>query len=224
VAHTVLDLADVIYSSAKVFDDLEAGRGHVEEYLRTGSLASVAAPHDRALLEDLRDVAAHVLDVTREDGVGFRVDAAFVSGVNARITRSGALHPGRLRIDGERIGVTTPLGRHEPAALSAGDLEHILSEAVTGRAPDEAAITLFVDLAKAQPFMDGNKRSAIFAANALLIAAGSGQLLTVPFDDHDPVVTGAFVDALAQAYICDERGPVASMLRERGLQSHTPGA
>jgi hypothetical protein len=218
MAHTVLDLAGVIYSAGKVFDGLEAGRHDVDTYLGAGSLEGVTSSHDRALLADLRDVAQHVLEVTRVAGAGFRVDAAFVTALNARIARSGALQPGRLRIEGQGIGVTTPLGRHEPPAVTAVELDCLLQAATDGRAPAEGAISLFIELAKAQPFMDGNKRVALFAANALLLAVGAGVLLTIPLDDHDPEVARAFNDALALAYVRGDPGPVSALLREQGLQ------
>jgi hypothetical protein len=41
----------------------------------------------------------------------------------------------------------------------------------------ENALDLFVDLAKAQPSEDGNKRTAVSVANSLLICSGSGVLL-----------------------------------------------
>ena len=78
----------------------------------------------------------------------------------------------------------------------------------------EAALDLFVELARAQPFEDGNKRTAIFVANALLIGAGAGVLLTIPVDDNHPGLAARFNDLLAKAYIYDERTRVKDLLRD----------
>lgn len=46
----------------------------------------------------------------------------------------------------------------------------------------------YVELAKSQPFEDGNQRTAEFVANALLISSGAGVLLTISVADNDPYV------------------------------------
>jgi prophage maintenance system killer protein len=74
-----------------------------------------------------------------------------------------------------------------------------------------------VNLAKAQPFEDGNKRTAVFVANSLLIGSGAGVLLTIPVDDNDPSVARRFNELLARAYIYGEHAEVKALLRSRGL-------
>lgn len=209
---TVADLAGVVYSAGKVFDGLSTGRLDTENFLRSGSLDGVASRADLALLQDLRDAAQFVID-----HAGRRIDSAFVRSVNATITRSGALHPGQLRTQAQLIGVSTPYGRHTPDALTDAGLQQLVSEATDGGNVRENALDLFVDLAKAQPFEDGNKRTAVFAANGMLIGSGAGVLLTIPVDDNDPTLARKFNDLLARAYIYDERDGVKAVLRSRGL-------
>jgi prophage maintenance system killer protein len=209
---TVADLAGVVYSSGKVFDGLSTGRLDTENFLRSGSLDGVASRADLALLEDLRDAAQFVVD-----HAGRTIDAGFVRAVNATITRSGALHPGQLRTQGQAIGVATPYGRHTPDALTEDGLQALLYDATRSGDARENALDLFVDLAKAQPFEDGNKRTAVFVANSLLIGTGSGVLLTIPVDDDDPSVARTFNDLLAKAYVYDEPEGVKELLRKRGL-------
>ncbi len=211
-AFAVADLASVIYSAGKVFDGLSAGRRETERFLRSGSLAGIASRADRALLEDLRDTAQFVID-----RAGQQIDAAFVRAVNATITRSGGLHPGHLRTREQAIGVSTPYGRHTPDALTDDGLQRLLDDAMRGGGVRENALSLFVDLAKAQPFEDGNKRTAVFVANALLIGAGTGVLLTIPVDDNDSRVAGTFNRLLARAYIFGEHEGVKALLWSRGL-------
>ena len=197
---TVADLAGVVYSSGKVFNGLSTGRLDTENFLRSGSTDGIASRADLALLEDLRDAAQFILDHR-----GRTVDAAFVSSLNAALSRSAAVHPGQLRTPGQQIGVSTRSGRHEPAACTGTELQILISGA-------DEALELFVALAAAQPFEDGNKRTALFAANAALLAGGTGQLLIVPVDLSDQ-----FNDLLARAYIYGEHAGVKDLLRHHGL-------
>lgn len=209
---TVADLAAVVYSSGKVFDGLSTGRLDTENFLRSGSLTGVASRADLALLEDLRDAAQFVIDHAAHP-----IDVAFVRAVNATITRSGALHPGQLRTQAQGIGVATPYGRHTPDALTEAGLQAVVDRATGSSDVRENALDLFVELAKAQPFEDANKRTAVFVANGLLIGSGAGVLLTIPVDDDDPSMARTFNDLLAKAYIYGEHEGVKTLLRHRGL-------
>lgn len=82
----------------------------------------------------------------------------------------------------------------------------------------ENALDIFVNLAKAQPFEDGNKRTALFVANALLISAGTGLLLTVPIDARAPTLSDTFNDLLAKAYVHDDHDGVKDLLRAQGFK------
>lgn len=205
----VADLAGVVYSAGKAFDGLSTGRLDTENFLRSGSLDGVTSRPDLLLLQDLRDAAQLVVDHRGP------IDADFVCDVNRAISRSGALHPGRLRTPDQRIGVSTRYGRHTPAALTEAGLQQLIDTALSGSDVREDSLDLFVNLAKAQPFEDGNKRTAIFAANALLIDAGAATLLTIPVDD--PGLADAFNALLAAAYVHGEHDGVKDLLRTHGL-------
>lgn len=213
---TVRDLARVIYSSGKVFDGLSTGRLDTENFLESGSTAGISSRADLALLEDLRDAASFILT-----HVGAKIDAAYLRAVNATITRSGALRPGALRTADQRIGVRTRHGRYEPAAVDALQLDRLVREATAGEDPAENALNLFLRVAKAQPFEDGNKRTALFAANGLLIGGAAGLLLTVPYNEDDPFPADLFNDYLARAYVFNDDEPVKELLREAGFVSAT---
>jgi prophage maintenance system killer protein len=208
---STIDLAGVVYSAGKVFDGLSTGRIDTAEFLRRGTTAGIFSRPDLQLLEDLRDMAN--LTVARTEPV----DAEFVKRLNGAIARSGPLHPGRLRTQDQGRGVRTTYGDHEPPALTDHALQSVVESTTASEDPAQNAIDLFVALAKAQPFEDGNKRSALFAANAVLIPSGADLLLTVPVDDHDPSVAAGFIDLLARAYVLGEETGVKTMLRERGL-------
>ena len=208
----VADLAGVVYSAGKVFDGLRAGRVATENFLQSGNLDGVTSRADLALLQDLRDVAQFVIDNADD-----QIDAAYVRAINAQLTRTAALHPGQLRTDEQPVVVRTRYGRHEPTALTNETLQEIVAHVIAGDDPLENALDVFVALAKAQPFEDGNKRTALFVADGLLIGAGSQLMLTVPVDDQDPAVAGSFNDLLARAYVHNEPSGVKNLLRERGF-------
>ncbi|MEB3023354.1 MULTISPECIES: Fic family protein [Mycolicibacter] len=204
---TVSDLAGVVYSSGKVFNGLVTGRRDTEAFLRSGLLDGIASRSDLALLEDLRDCAQFIIDRSWQ-----RIDGDVVCAVNATFGRSAALHPGQLRTLDQQIGVSTRYGPHTPEAMTGAGLQQLIDGAFLGSDPCEVALDLFVDLAKAQPFEDGNKRTALFVANAALIGSGTGMLLTVPVDDQN-----TFNDLLARAYLFNEHDPVKNLLRYQGF-------
>ncbi|MFT4043641.1 MAG: Fic family protein [Gordonia sp. (in: high G+C Gram-positive bacteria)] len=206
---TITQLAGVIYSAGKVFDGLSTGRLDTENFLRSGGTEGIVSRADLALLEDLRDAAHIVLDHN-----GY-LDAAFVRAINASLTRSAALHPGQYRTADQHIGVSTRYGRHAPEPVTDESLQTLLDNALDTHNVHEAAIRVFVTLARAQPFEDGNKRTALLAANTVLLTASTNTLLVVPVDDGDPSIAERFNDLLATAYVhADDSGVVAMLLRD----------
>ncbi|WP_349827272.1 Fic family protein [Brevibacterium litoralis] len=216
----VVDLVGLVYSSGKVFDGLSTGRLDTENFLRSGSLDGVTSRSDLALLEDLRDAARFIIDQA-----GAPVDTNYVRTLHAQMTRSAALRPGELRRDEQGIGVRTRYGRHEPPALDDEGLHELVAQTVSGTAenggtpqdPRENALDLFIRLARAQPFEDGNKRTALFAANGVLFAADLAETLTIPVDEDDPTVADTFNDLLARVYVFEDVDPLKDFLRDRGF-------
>lgn len=219
---SVSDLTAVVYSSGRVFNELSAGRLDTEKFLRSGSLEGITSKSDLALLQDLRDVAEFIID---HGEAKQSINAEFVRSVNATMTRSGALRPGEFRRDDQGIGVTTRYGEHAPPAMGDTGLQHLVDQALDAGSAREQALNLFVDIAKAQPFEDGNKRTAVFVANGLLIREQAQALLTVPLSgveenqhsaDEDQH-SGSFNDLLARSYLYGEDSGVKSLMREHGL-------
>lgn len=208
----VSDLLDVIFTAGAVFDGLSTSRPATDAFLRSGDASGVRGRGDLALLEDLRDAAQIVLDT-----VGEPIDAEFLKRINAAMTRSAALNPGKLRTDAQGIGVRTQLGRHEPPQVDEDGIGELVAQALDCPDDAERAAELFLRLAKAQPFEDGNKRTAILAANAYLIGNDSDIILTVPFDDNDPATSSRFNVLLARWYLHDELTGVKVMLLQDGL-------
>lgn len=210
-----VDLVKVVYTSGRVFDGLRTSDLDTRSFLSTGSTEGISSKVDLDLLTDLKALAVHAIAHADEP-----MNAERLIALNAVITQSGPLHPGRLRTKQQNIGVNTRYGRHEPPALTQDMLQRIVDESLAGSdraAYTEQALSIFVNVARAQPFEDGNKRTALFAANSLLISSGTGKLLAIPYDEDDLSVSDAFNDLLARAYIFGEDDEVKALLREKGL-------
>lgn len=207
---SIADMAGVVFSAGTVFDGLSVSRQHTENFQRSGNIEAVTSRADLDLLRDLRAVSTFVVDHQGQRAI----DADYLCDINGRITRTGAISPGKRRSPGQQIRVNTRYGRHEPKALTHPDLQSLVESSTSGPDPQENALELFVSAAKAQAFQDGNKRTAIFAANGLLLNENAGQLLTIPVDENDPNLADAFNGALAIAYIRDDHDPVKDLLRE----------
>lgn len=178
-------LAGLLYSMGRTFDGLQSTFMATEEFLRTGNPQVVNSKADYNLLLDLRQAADYTLhyDYAREP-----IDLAYVKSINAQLTRTAAMEPGKLRDERIPVMVSTPLGRYEPPVPDSATIASLIKSTVGGATGEdilEDAVRLFARLAKMQPFGDGNKRTALLAGNGLLIAHGDRHPLTVPTSDKD---------------------------------------
>ena len=178
-------LAGLLYSMGRTFDGLQSTFMATEEFLRTGNPQVVNSKADYNLLLDLRQAAEYTLHY---DYVRKPIDLAYVKSINAQMTRTAAMEPGKLRDERTPVMVNTPLGRYEPPVPDPVAIASLIKSTVRGAAEEDIlkdAVRLFVGLAKMQPFGDGNKRTALLAGNGLLIGHGDRYLLTVPTSDKD---------------------------------------
>lgn len=178
-------LAGLLYSMGRTFDGLQSTFMATEEFLRTGNPQVVNSKADYNLLLDLRQAADYTLhyDYAREP-----IDLAYVKSINAQLTRTAAMEPGKLRDERTPVMVSTPLGRYEPPVPDSATIASLIKSTVGGATGEdilEDAVRLFAGLAKMQPFGDGNKRTALLAGNGLLIVHGGRHPLTVPTSDKD---------------------------------------
>lgn len=194
-------LVDVVFTAGKAFENLRCDRQSTHTFITTGDTTGITSLADLQLLSDLSN-AADALISFHDSGTPLTAEKIIT--INKSMTRWGALHPGRLRAESNEIVVSTRFGDHRPPAADEKTLQDII-ESVSALPHAEAAANLFVALAKAQPFGDGNKRTALLAANLLVLP--KGQILTVPYREDDPAISDRFNELLARAYIFDEVGP-----------------
>ncbi|MGH1672601.1 Fic family protein [Enterococcus faecalis] len=74
-----------------------------------------------------------------------------------------------------------------PEVISRTDLDNIVNDFEASGKKEEDAWRVFVRISKLQPFQDGNKRTALIAANAAMNTFENENYLTLPFNDLDRV-------------------------------------
>lgn len=198
---SIRQLAKLLYAMGRTFDGLESTFTATEEFLHTGNPNVLVSKADYNLLLDLRQSA----DYTSHYDYAHRpIDLDFIKGINAQLTRTAAMDPGKLRDEHSPVSVSTPLGRYEPPVPDPDAISALVENSIRRKEDDDLtkATNLFAGLARMQPFGDGNKRTALLTANGLLLAAHNRQPLTVPTSDEDRTW---FNRELAAYYLREDR-------------------
>ena len=183
---SIRQLARLLYAMGRTFDGLQSTFTATEEFLRTGDPNVLDSKADYNLLLDLQQSA----DYTNHYDYAHRpIDLEFIKSINAQLTRTAAMDPGKLRDEHSPVSVSTPLGRYEPPVPDPEAISALVENSIRRKEDDNLtkATNLFADLARMQPFGDGNKRTALLTANGFLIATHNRQPLTVPINDEDRI-------------------------------------
>jgi Fic family protein len=164
----VKKLAGLLYDMGTVFDDFKGTRMSTEEFLRTGNTDVLSTVQNRDLMLDLKECSRIALEYDY-DHLPF--DHTLLQAINSGITRTASLWPGKIR-DNENIGVNTIYGeQYIPPIPDVDAVDNIMKEC-DSEANDNISMSAsicFAMLAKTQPFWNGNKRTALLAANGLLL-------------------------------------------------------
>lgn len=202
----VKTLAGLLYSMGRTFNGLQTDRLSTEEFLRTGSTAVLGSKSNAALLADLLDASNLVLSI---DWSVTPIDVDLLKQINGRMTRTAALKPGMFRTT-ESAWVNTTLGRwracNHPSENKVDEILRNGSKIATSNdATIDAASTVFCRIAKMQTFGDGNKRTALLLANAVMLKhRDDNRLLAVPADDEKVVLE--FNEKLSEWYVNGDNG------------------
>lgn len=197
---TTKGLSKLLYEMGRTFDGLNSTRLATEEFLKTGNPEVIGSKNDLALLEDLRDASSFVLHY---DYANKPFDAEFAKAINSQLKRTAAVLPGQLR-DSQNVQIRCTENRtYIPEVPSESELDVIVNEAVSSKGDLTAAATLFCKLAKMQPFGDGNKRTALLAANGLLLKQGKEEALSIPADSPETTI---FNSLLSEYYLTNNDG------------------
>lgn len=147
--------------------------------------------HDRALFDDA------VEGIKAAKKYGFSADG--IIAINKSFTHSETEDPpwpGHLRTDkyhnsdDEVVIITDPRGTTNdaywpPKTVTARDLDKIVDTFNTSKKTTKDGWRVFAQIAKLQPFQDGNKRTALIAANSAMNTWQAKNYLTLPFNGID---------------------------------------
>lgn len=146
---------------------------------------------DRALFNDALD------GIKAAKKHGFSADG--IIAINKSFTHSETEDPpwpGHLRTekyhnpDDEIVIVTDPRGTSNnaywpPKTITARDLDKIVDTFNSSKKTTKDGWRVFAQIAKLQPFQDGNKRTALIAANSAMNTWQAKNYLTLPFNGID---------------------------------------
>lgn len=164
-----------------------------------GAVPAGLTTDDVAVVLNLREAWRYVL-ASLDEPFG----PELVRGINARVAHGLSLAPGEWR-DGS-VGITGTAWR--PPAPDTDTVAEVftLTGSTTGR-----ALTFAARAMRAQLFWDGNKRTALLAANHLLLSHGAG-MLSIPEDAIE-----AFNRTLTAFYSSGDPTPLVAWLYTSAL-------
>ncbi|MDR1264482.1 MAG: helix-turn-helix domain-containing protein [Propionibacteriaceae bacterium] len=158
---------DSIYSGMRM-ENRNVTFPQTQTILEGANVAGVSLDDVQAIL-NLRDAWRFVLNTLDEP-----LDLAYLSSIQAKVAFREALAWGTLRtgsIGISGVGYVPPVPVAETVEAGLADLMG------RERSATATALTVFCQVARGQLFWDGNKRTAMLAANRILIRAGAGILL-----------------------------------------------
>ncbi|GKT03945.1 Fic family protein [Furfurilactobacillus entadae] len=135
-----------------------------------------------------------VKGIKAAEQVGFTVDG--IIAINTEFDSPSDEEPqwpGHLRNamynEDDRISVVTDPHGHDayfpPEIVTRADLQRVVDQYEVSAHTERDAWQVFATLAKLQPFQDGNKRTALIAANEAYGTLATGNYLALPFNDLD---------------------------------------
>lgn len=169
------NLRDVVYSAAMI-EGVSCGKAVSDEIVSSGRRSADAPEHDFLVIDGLAGAYRLMLeccDALPDFKLACEYDRLCDGRLDARA--------GRLREEPITISGTD----YVPPVPREGDYERILDAACACRLNDDAAATMLLLTAKAQLFIDGNKRTAQVLANHILVYRDAGRILCVPPEDAD---------------------------------------
>lgn len=186
------NLTNLIYSEAQ-FEDIHATYDQVGELLQGNKLQSVS-DDDQLVIANLRDAWNYIITEIPD------LNLSTIKTINGFVAKDESLEWGQLRTGNIQIsGVSyiPPIPDEETVERS---LTQVMGE---GSALLDTTLELMLYLMRSQLFWDGNKRTAIVAANAILMGKGH-HLINVPlrqFDMFNRLISQYYMDGNANRMI-----------------------
>lgn len=157
------------------FEHLTLQYSKVELILKDQYVCDIK-PSEIQVILNLRDAYQYV--ATLNNITDFSL--ANVLEINLLVKGAGAQDAGRIRITDMVVPLTKET--YQPPIPTEAQVQKLVTNIMSDTATTtDKALTLMLTLSCMQPFMDGNKRTAIVAANTLMFADKRG-LIAIPED------------------------------------------
>lgn len=202
-----LDLANFIVSFGSM-NDYSSTVLQTKRALDLNDLSKlVHQHHDGAILKDALDgiAAAKKFEFTRQGII--EINKAFTHSEEEDPSIPGRLRHVSYNPDDAIVIITDPKGTAKgayfaPENVYPEDLDEIIEQYNSSKQTTKDAWRVFASLSKLQPFQDGNKRTALIAANSARDTWETRDYLTLPFDNIDHA---EFMISLMRFYRADTR-------------------
>lgn len=173
------ELSHMIYALGRTSDRLSVNEDAAHDYIIKNDDRRLFSRHDKDLLDDLYDAVKFLLGT---DWTKTVFDYDYVRKINGKLVRTGSLKPGQDRPDGVPLIITTDYGDWTPGNVDKVAIERSIDKTLSEdrMSPVLRASFLFKTIAQQQPFGDGNQRTGLLAANALLMRLGDDGLFYPP--------------------------------------------
>lgn len=173
------EISHMIYALGRTSDKLSVNENGARKYLLGDDDHDLFSRHDKDLLDDLYDATAFLLNT---DWNSTKLDYGYIREINKRLTRTGALKPGQERYPGVSITISTDYGEWTPASFDSEKMAGVIDSCLSRKKASTMikAAMLFKEITLAQPFCDGNQRTALLTANALIMQDEDDSLFYPP--------------------------------------------
>lgn len=146
--------------------------------------------HDSEILEDALDGIAAAKEFGFSSKGIIEINKTFTHSEDEDPDKPGHLRRASYNPDDAIVIVTDPHGTakgayYAPEEVYLTDLDEIVNEYNSSDKTKKDAWRVFAKLSKLQPFQDGNKRTALIAANSARNTWATKNYLTLPFDGID---------------------------------------
>lgn len=112
------------------------------------------------------------------ENIDYSLDFRYISRIHKKIGEKVIINPGKIRNSDVNIGGTS----WKPTLPYREEIEENINKILENENVTDKSLTLMLYLMRTQAFYDGNKRTAILAANKIMIENGAG-IISIPIEE-----------------------------------------
>lgn len=112
------------------------------------------------------------------ENIDYPLDFRYISRIHKKIGEKVIINPGKIRNSDVNMGGTS----WKPTLPYREEIEENINKILENENVTDKSLTLMLYLMRTQAFYDGNKRTAILAANKIMIENGAG-IISIPIEE-----------------------------------------